>query len=256
MADQNVALVTGGGGAIGSAICRRLAGAGAIVLAAGRSTASTASIVEELGADARGIVMDVTDPASIAAAVSEAGRVDWLINNAGIADSAPLARTNDESFRRHMDVNFHGPRLVFEALLPGMLERGGGKVVQVASSAALRGYAFVAAYAASKHALLGYTRSAALELAKKNIALSAVCPHFVDTPMIAETLQRIAQGVNAPLDEARAILGRENPGGRLITPDEVALAVSELLDREDTGAVVELLGGDTREIDSGQPLGE
>jgi len=256
MADQNVALVTGGGGAIGSAICRRLAADGAQVIVTGRTPASTSAIVAELDGRARSLILDVTDPDSIAAAAREAGRVDWLVNNAGIAVSAPLARTEDEAYRRHMEVNFHGPRLLFEALLPGMLAAGGGKVVQVASSAALRGYAFVAAYAASKHALLGYTRTAALELAKKNIALSAVCPHFVDTPMIAETLERIAQGAHVTLDEARAILGRENPGGRLITSEEVADAVAALLAREDTGAVVELTGGATREIDSGRPLGE
>lgn len=258
----HVALVTGGGGGIGAAIARRLARAGAFVHVGGRDQERCRAVVDEIragGGEADALSLDVTQPESIACAVVEArarsGRVDWLVNNAGIAISAALlAGAARDLYERHMDVNFHGPRRVLEALLPDMLEAGYGRVVQVASSAALRGYAYVAAYAASKHALLGYTRSASIELEGRGVAIHALCPWYVDSPMTDEAVRNIAQKTSQAEAEARAFLATQNPGGVFVTPDEVAETAFELLASDTTGAVVELVGGGRRTVEEGRPL--
>ena len=125
-----------------------------------------------------------------------------------------------------------------------MIEAGSGRAVFVASSAALVGYAYVAAYCASKHAILGYARAAAIELEKKGIGIGVVCPWYVDSPMTDASAARIAETTGKSIDEARAILAAQNPGGRLIMVDEVATSVLELLDADQTGRVVELDGSD------------
>lgn len=267
MGTKHIALVTGGSSGIGAVVCRELARAGAFVLVAGRDPKRCAEVADGIrvdGGEAAPLALDVTDKASIAAAVREATRLagppDWLVNSAGVAISAPLvARPSDppaDQYAAHMDVNFHGARRVLEALLPSMLEREYGRVVQVASSAALRGYAYVAAYTASKHALLGYSRAAALELQKKGVAVNAVCPHYVDSPMTDVSVTRIAEATGRTEEEARAYLAAENPGGELVTTLDVAHAVRDLLATDMTGAVVELVGGGGRlEIETGRPLG-
>ena len=268
MAADHVALVTGGGSGIGAVVCRELARAGAFVLVAGRDQqrcTKVAEAIREAGGSGAPLLLDVTDPASIATAIQDASRLadptDWLVNNAGVAISAPLvARPTDSSvdlYESHMDVNFHGARRVFEAVLPAMLERGYGRVVQVASSAALRGYAYVAAYAASKHALLGYSRAAALELQRKGVAVNAVCPHFVDSPMTDASVARIVRETGRSEGSARAFLADQNPSGELVTTAEVAHAIRELLATDMTGSIVELIGGGgRREVEAGRPLEE
>lgn len=266
---SHVALVTGGGGGIGGAICRRLAWGGARVLVAGRVPERCQAIVESIRADggqAWSLELEVTDPDSIARAVAKGaeladGAIDWLVNNAGIAVSAPLLPREGEDeaderdlFALHMDVNYHGPRRVLEALLPGMLAARSGRVVQIASSAGLRGYAYVAAYAASKHALLGYSRSAALELAERGVAISVVCPHYVDTPMIERAIARVVESTGKSAREARKFFIDQNPGRRLVRVEEVAETVFELITSRRTGMVVELVGGSNRVVDSGRPL--
>ena len=245
---QPVALVTGGSRGIGAAVARRLSAAGAAVLVAARSTDACEALAAELragGADAWPLELDVTDPASIESAVARArelaGPIDWLVNNAGIAISAPLS-AGDELYERHLAVNFHGPRRVLEACLPDMLERGLGRVVQVASSAALVGYAYVSAYCASKHALLGYSRAAAEELRGKGISVATVCPHYVDSPMLAESVRRVVEKTGKSEAEARAFFAAQNPSGRLVTEEQVADAVLDLLRGGETGVVVELDG--------------
>jgi NAD(P)-dependent dehydrogenase (short-subunit alcohol dehydrogenase family) len=174
----------------------------------------------------------------------EIGPPDWLVNNAGIAKSAPLLHPAEvtDLYEEHLAVNFHGARRMLEALLPGMRARGYGRIVNVASSAGLVGYAYVSAYCASKHALVGYTRSAALELAGSGVAVSAVCPHYVDSPMTERSAARIAEKTGRTSEAARALLAAQNPGGRLVTPAEVAEAVLEQLAGEHNGAIVELDG--------------
>lgn len=253
MSVQRVALVTGGARGIGAAITRRLARGGAAVLIAGRTRADCAALASEVrGADgiAWPLRMDVTDDASVDAALAEGralaaevGPLEWLVNNAGLAVSAPLRRTDAELFERHLAVNLHGPRRLTERLLPEMLERGSGRIVNVASSAGLRGYAYVAAYCASKHALVGYTRAAALELAESGVRVSAVCPHYVDSPMLEEAAANVARRTGQTRDEALAFFRSQNPGGRLVGMDEVAEAVWTQLTAEVPATLVELDGG-------------
>jgi NAD(P)-dependent dehydrogenase (short-subunit alcohol dehydrogenase family) len=255
MSAQRVALVTGGARGIGAAITRRLARGGAAVLIAGRTRADCETLARELttaGGRAWPLRLDVTEDASVDAALAEArelladvGSIEWLVNNAGLAVSAPLRRSGAELFERHLAVNLHGPRRLGERLLPGMLERGRGRVVNVASSAGLRGYAYVSAYCASKHALVGYTRAAALELAGTGVRVSAVCPHYVDSPMLEEAVANVVRTSGKTRDEALAFFRTQNPGGRLVGMDEVAAAVWAQLAEDSPPTLVELDGGAT-----------
>jgi NAD(P)-dependent dehydrogenase (short-subunit alcohol dehydrogenase family) len=257
MSPPHVALVTGGGKGIGRAISRRIGRDGAFVLVAGRRFEACAAVVEEVRAEggrAHALQLDVTDRDSIRGALDEAlrtsesvGAIDWLVNNAGIAVSAPLLHQADvtDPYEEHMRVNFHGARRMVEALLPGMRAGGYGRVVNVASSAGLYGYAYVSAYCASKHALIGYTRAAALELKKTGVAIGAVCPHYVDSPMTDRAVERIVEKTGKSPEEARAILAAQNPGGRLVAAEEVAEAVWQQLSGDQNGAIVELDGTPT-----------
>jgi NAD(P)-dependent dehydrogenase (short-subunit alcohol dehydrogenase family) len=251
MSDSHVALVTGGGQGIGEAICQRLAQEGTSVIVTGRDLEKCEAVAGRLGAGATAVRLDVTDRESIRKALERAlrfaeraGPIDWLVNNAGMARSAPLLHTREvtDLYEEHMQVNFHGARRMVEALLPGMRERDYGRIVNVASSAGLHGYAYVSAYCASKHALVGYTRSAALELARSGVTMSAVCPHYVDSPMTDRSVERIAEKTGRGPEEAREILAAQNPGGRLVTPGEVAEVVWKLLSGGENGAIVELDG--------------
>ncbi len=245
------ALVTGGGRGIGAAIARALAGAGARVFVAGRNQVRAAGVAEAIrseGGAAEALQLDVTDRQSIETAARRAGPVDWLINNAGIAASAPLlpksGSSNEELIERMLAVNLHGPRRLIEAFAPGMVERGSGVIVNVVSSAGWIGYPYTAAYSASKHALLGYTRVCALELGKRGVRVHAVCPHYVDSPMTDESVRRIVDKTGRSAEEARAMLAAQNPGGRLVSVNEVAAAVLELVQGQRAGLLIELDGGE------------
>lgn len=250
---QHVALVTGGGRGIGAAIARKLASTGTAVTVGARTVGECELLAKELragGGQALAVQFDVADPHWIADAVErvndEFGQLDWLVNNAGIAVSAPLIG-NDELFERHMQINFHGARRCIEAVLPAMKERKYGRIVNVASTAALRGYRYIAAYAASKHALLGYARCAALDLEGSGVAIASVCPHYVDSPMTDESVKRVMQKTGQSEAQARAFFAAQNPGGRLVTMDQVAEVVVELLESGENGAVIELDGA-TRKV--------
>lgn len=240
--------MTGGNRGIGEAIARAVAAAGARVLVAGRdrerADAVASSIVEGGGA-AWPLELDVARGDSVAAAAARAaelaGTVDWLVNNAGIAVSAPLLGGDGDLYRTHMEVNFHGARRMVEALLPAMRAQEYGRIVNVASSAGLRGYAYVSAYCASKHALVGYTRAAALELEGSGVTVGAVCPHYVDSPMLDAAVARLVEKTGRTEAEARDFFRRENPGGRLVDPAEVAAACVALCTAGE-GAIVELDG--------------
>lgn len=264
MNSRKVVMVTGAAGGIGSALCWQLAQAGACVVVSGRRSGPVDVLAEALtsaGHEAMPLALDVADPEAIGPALARVearvGPVDWLVNNAGLAVSANLLRSAEQDlYERHMAVNFHGARRVFEGLLPGMLERGYGRVVQIASSAALVGYAYVAAYVASKHALLGYTRSAALELRGKGVALGAVCPHYVDSPMTDASIRRVVESTGRSEEAARAFFAEQNPGGALVDASEVAEASCEILQGRLTGRVIELTGGDVIEVETGWPLAD
>jgi NAD(P)-dependent dehydrogenase (short-subunit alcohol dehydrogenase family) len=254
---RHVALVTGGSRGIGAAICRRIARGGASVLVAARTLERCAEVAQAIraeGGEAWPLALDVGDPGSIVAGLAEAreltgpfGSIDWLVNNAGIAESAPMGDDQREKrVQRHLEVNFHGARRLMEALLPGMEARGYGRVVNVVSSAGLRGYAYVSAYCASKFALVGYSLAAADELEGTGVTVNMVCPHYVDSPMLAESVERLVAKTKMQASMAREFFRRSNPGGTLVTMDEVAGAVVHLLEGDDHGAVLELDGSSER----------
>jgi NAD(P)-dependent dehydrogenase (short-subunit alcohol dehydrogenase family) len=224
--DGRHALVTGGGSGIGAAIAGALAGDGARLTLLGRDAGRLEATAARHGATT--LVCDVTDEDAVADACARAGAVDVLVNNAGAAESATLARTGLDLFRRLHDVNAAGAFLTCRALVPGMVERGFGRIVNVASTAGLRGYPYVTAYCASKHALVGFTRALALELAATPVTVNAVCPGYTETPLLERTVERIVETTGRDDDAARRALLRDNPQGRFVQPAEVASAVAWL----------------------------
>jgi NAD(P)-dependent dehydrogenase (short-subunit alcohol dehydrogenase family) len=231
------ALITGGGRGIGRAIAARLAREGATVIVAGRTTAEIDAVAASLpGLKGRALPLDVADRASIAAALAvlqaDGTAVDVLVNNAGAAESAPLDRTPDELWDRMMAVNAGGAFALCRALLPPMIARGWGRVVNVASNAGLTGYAYSTAYCASKHALVGMTRAIAMEVARTPVTVNAVCPGWVNTQLVDETIQRIVDKTGRSAVEARRSLEAMSPQRRLVEPDEVAHVVAMLCAEE------------------------
>jgi 3-hydroxybutyrate dehydrogenase len=222
------ALVTGGSRGIGRAVAGALSRVGATVTVLGRDQATLAQAVAK-GDAAAFVVADVTDAAAVGAGIARAaaqhGPVDILIANAGGAESAPFAKADPEQFRRMFELNVMGSVHAIRAVLDGMVARRFGRIVAVASTAGLKGYAYVSAYCAAKHALVGLVRSLALETAGTGVTANAVCPGYTDTDMVREGAARIAAKTGRPAEEAVAAMVRNNPLGRLIRPDEVAEAV-------------------------------
>jgi NAD(P)-dependent dehydrogenase (short-subunit alcohol dehydrogenase family) len=226
--DGRHAVVTGGGRGIGAAIATTLAAAGVRVTLVGRNEAQLKAKAETLPVG-QAVRCDVTDEPAVAAAFAEAtrafGPVAILINNAGAAESAPLVRTSLELFRRMLDVNLIGTFLCSRAALPDMLEAGFGRIVNVASIAGLKGAAYVSAYCAAKHGVIGLTRALALETATKGITVNAVCPSYTDTDMVRDAIANITLKTGRSAAEAEAALVGRNPQARLIRPEEVAATV-------------------------------
>lgn len=226
------ALVTGGGRGIGAAVCRALAGTGAHVIVSARTPAEIESVAETIrgtGGSAEAATCDVADPGSIRDLAKVVGPVDILVNNAGVSSSSKFLDTDLEEWEWIHRINATGPLLMTQAFLPAMLESGWGRIVNVASIASLVGARYIAAYAASKHAVLGMARSLAAELVGTGVTVNTVCPGYVDTPMTDANIERIAGVTGRGASDIRRSLEADQPGGRLITPQEVAYAVMTFL---------------------------
>lgn len=249
------AFVTGAGSGIGKAIALALAADGHAVSLAGRRAAPLEAVRDEIrAAGGEALVQDgfdVSDAAAvergITAAIAEAGEIAVLVNCAGEAPSAPFEKTDPALWQHVLSVNLTGVYLVTQAALASVRRAGNGRIVNVASTAGLTGYAYVSAYCASKHGVVGLTRALALELARTDVTVNAVCPGFTDTPLIDGALDTISRKTGRSRDEARASLARTNPQGRLVTAGEVAHTVSWLASKGAsaiTGQAIAVAGGE------------
>jgi NAD(P)-dependent dehydrogenase (short-subunit alcohol dehydrogenase family) len=224
------ALVTGGGRGIGASIAASLLAQGARVTLVGRSKgvlADTADALRQQG-EVQYLRADVAVKESVVDAFKEAtagfGDIDILVNNAGQAISAPFTKTDEDLWRQMMSVNLDGVFHCTQLALPGMLRKGWGRVVNVASTAGLTGYAYVSAYCAAKHAVIGLTRALAMEVAARGVTVNAVCPGYTDTDLVRDTIANIVSKTGRTAAQARAELAAGNPQKRLVTPEEVAHA--------------------------------
>lgn len=226
------ALVTGANRGIGAAIARALSREGALVTLLVRNAASARTVADSIIGPHAVVVADVTNraasQAACAAAAEELGPVDLLVNNAGTADTAPFMRSDPALFQRMIDVHLLAAVHTTQAVLPGMLERGYGHVVNVASIAGLAGAPYFTAYVAAKHAMVGLTRALALEVGPRGVAVNAVCPGFVDTDLVTDAARRIAAKTGRTEAEAVQSILESAGQPRIITADEVAAAVIAL----------------------------
>ena len=230
------AAVTGGGTGIGAGSALALARVGARLTLMGRREAVLtrhAQVIRDAveGAAIATHALDVTDAEKVASAFAEVGRtrpITILVNNAGGAESAPFEKTGLDLLDRMLAVNLRAAFLCTQAVLPAMLAAKYGRIINVASTAGLTGYAYVTAYVAAKHALVGLTRALALETAKRGVTVNAVCPGFTDTDLVARSVETIVTKTGRSAEAARAELAKTNPMGRLVTPEEVASAVAYL----------------------------
>jgi NAD(P)-dependent dehydrogenase (short-subunit alcohol dehydrogenase family) len=223
------AVVTGGNRGIGAAVVRLLESHGARITIVHRST------------------VDISDGDAVSRAFSTLGQIDILVNSAGYANSAPFTKTDDALWRRTLDVNLNGTYYTMHAVLPGMQKSGWGRIVNIASTAGLVGYRYVSAYCAAKHAVIGLTRSVALEVATSGITVNAVCPGYTDTDMVREAVSTIVERTKRSRDEALAELVSHNPQRRLVQPEEVANTVAWLClpgSESITGQAIAVAGGE------------
>jgi NAD(P)-dependent dehydrogenase (short-subunit alcohol dehydrogenase family) len=224
------ALVTGAARGIGAEIARTLAAEGAVLTLLGRDRAALLRVAESLPGSGHGVVTaDVADPEAVPAAFAQArverGPVAILINNAGAAESAPFLKTSIALWQRMLSVNLTGSFLCAQAALPGMLEAGWGRIVNIASTAGQKGYAYVSAYTAAKHGVIGLTRSLALEVARKGVTVNAVCPGYTDTDILRDSVSNVVGKTGRSEADALAEFASVNPQRRIVQPAEVADAV-------------------------------
>lgn len=220
MAVRRHVVITGGGRGIGAEIARRFAANGDRITVMSRSRDEVEKIADEVGG--YGVRCDVGEPASVEAAFMAAGPVDILINNAGVARSSPVLKTDVRVWEEHLKVNLTGAFLCSLKVLPGMASRGRGRIINISSIAGLKGYPYLAAYCASKHGLIGLTRALAAEYADKGVTVNALCPGYVDSPLLNQSIQNIVDKTGRTTDEVRAELENQNPQNRFIEASEIA----------------------------------
>ena len=221
------AVVTGAGRGIGAVIAHALAQEGARVSLMGRRLDALRAVAQTLpGGPHATVAVDVTDEASVTAAFAAAreqlGPVAMLVNNAGQAESAPFAKTSLDLWQRMLAVNLTGSFLCAQQALPDMLAAGWGRIVNIASTSGLKGYAYVSAYTAAKHGVVGLTRSLALEVARKGVTVNAVCPGYTETDILRESIANVVEKTGRDPDEVLAQFAAGNPQGRVVQPEEVA----------------------------------
>ncbi|MFI0848499.1 SDR family NAD(P)-dependent oxidoreductase [Mesorhizobium sp. IMUNJ 23232] len=245
------ALVTGGGSGVGRAIALALANEGIDVTICGRREAQLEAVAAESGR-IHGLAADVTDEASMQALYAKAeaarGPFDIVVANAGMAGSAPAHKVSLADWQKTLEVNLTGAFLSVQPALAGMAAWKSGRIIFVASTAGLKGYAYVAPYVAAKHGVVGLMRALAAENARTGVTVNAVCPGFVETDMLDESVQRIVEKTGRSVEETRAALAATSPQNRFIQPDEVAAAVLWLCSdaaRSITGQAISVSGGET-----------
>lgn len=247
--DGKHAVVTGGGSGIGAAIAASLVSAGAAVTIMGRNDDKLRKVADDIGAARE--VADVTDREQVATAFASAvknnGCVDILVNNAGMAQAVPFAKMQDELWDQTIAVNLTGVYNCTRVVTESMLAAGAGSIVNIASTAARTGFAYVAAYCAAKHGVLGLTRSLALEFAKKGITVNAVCPGYTNTDMVESAVENVIAKTGRTREQALAEILKSNPQGRLVEPEEVADAVIWLCQQQSvTGQAIAVDGGEVQ----------
>lgn len=248
------ALVTGAARGIGAAIVRMLAAEGASVTLLGRQREALRRLADQLSGGPHGVVVaDVSDEHQVQAAFDEArgarGPIAILVNNAGQAESAPFAKTSPELWQRMLAVNLTGTFLCTQAALPDMLRAKHGRIVNIASTAGQRGYAYVSAYVAAKHGVVGLTRSLALEVATKGVTVNAVCPGYTETDILRDSIANVVAKTGRSEEEARAEFAAGNPQRHIVQPDEVADAVRWLC-----GDAAAAITGQSISVSSGEVM--
>jgi len=241
------AVITGGGSGIGAAIAKAMTEAGARVTLMGRNAERLRNKAQELGIESQ--VTDVTDRGQVAtafaAAAEQNGTVTILVNNAGAAEAMPFGKMDDALWDSLIAVNLTGVYNCTKAVIGVMVEAGSGRVVNIASTAALTGYAYVSAYCAAKHGVVGLTRALALEYARKGVTVNAVCPGYTNTEIIEKAIDKIVAATGRSRDEALAEMVKVNPQRRLIEPEEVAATVMWICQQESiTGQAIAVAGGE------------
>src|ERR1041385_3543013 len=256
--EKRLAFITGGGRGIGRAIALAFAREGASIVVAARTREQIESVANEVanqfGVDSFAVECDVANAESVLTAFAQArekfGRgPDILVNNAGIAETALFVKSDEPMWERHMNTNIGGTFRCTHAALPEMIERGWGRVINIASIAGKTGVPYVSAYAASTHALLGMTRSLALEVAAQGITVNAICPGYVDTEMTSRGVENIVKKTGKSANQALQMLEKMSPQNRLVTPEEVAALAVLLASEEGRG-----INGQAINVDGGSVL--